>query len=77
LNEQQQPAKVDSFLHKLLSRKLLVFVVATIAFFAGLINPEIVLISSENWTNIAIMYIGTEGARDFIIALRNNKSPKE
>tara|TARA_R110000772_G_scaffold177622_1_gene289132 strand:+ start:398 stop:580 length:183 start_codon:yes stop_codon:yes gene_type:complete len=57
-------AKLDQFLASWVSKKLSVFIVATV------LASTYVLEGSE-WANIAIMYIGTQGAIDAITRLRN------
>jgi len=58
--------RIDAFLNSWISKKLMVFVVASIGLFWGTINDS-------EWTNIALMYIGTQGAIDAIIRLRGNQ----
>ena len=50
--------KLDIMLSKLLSRKLLVWVTATAALFV--IGPDF----GDNWTSIALAYLGVEGLAD-------------
>lgn len=59
-------ARIDAFLNSWVSKKLMVFVVASFGLFSG------TLISSE-WTNIALMYIGTQGAIDAVVRLRGGQ----
>lgn len=47
--------KIDLYLKKWISRKLTVFVVASVALFFGRVD-------SDNWTIVATMYIAVEGA---------------
>ena len=47
--------KIDLYLKKWISRKLTVFVVASIALFFSKVD-------SDNWTIVATMYIAIEGA---------------
>jgi len=56
-------AKVDVILNKWLSRKLLVFGIATVLTLAGQVE-------SKDWVDVALIYIGTEGAIDFATRLR-------
>ena len=42
----------------------MVFVIACFGMFSGMLN-------SSEFTNIAIMYVGTQGAIDAIVKLRN------
>lgn len=51
--------KIDTFLGKWASRKLLVFFIATILAFAGDIN-------SGDWTYIAVAYIGSQALVDLM-----------
>jgi len=51
--------KIDNFLGKWASRKLLVFFIATILGFAGVIN-------SSDWTYIAVAYIGSQALVDLM-----------
>ena len=57
-------AIIDDFLNHYLSRKLLVFGVASWGLFAG-------VITSQDWVTIAAVYIGTQGVIDAIVKLRN------
>jgi len=59
-------AKIDALLNSWVSKKLMVFVVASFGLFSG------TLLSSE-WANIALMYIGTQGAIDAVIKLRGRQ----
>ena len=56
-------AKIDQFLSKWLSRKLLVFVVSAGALFTGKVD-------GDSWVIIATAYIGTEGVIDAVSRLR-------
>jgi hypothetical protein len=60
---QVRTAVVDRTLHKVVSRKLLVWTSATIALFLGSID-------SSNWVDICMVYIGTEAAVNAVVALR-------
>lgn len=55
--------KIDQFLNRWLSRKLMVFVVASVGLFSG------TLISGD-WVILATVYIGTQGALDIVYKLR-------
>ena len=59
-------AKIDAFLNSWISKKLLVFVIATVLSFSD-------KLTGEQFVNVAIMYIGTQGAIDAVRALRNYK----
>jgi hypothetical protein len=56
-------ARIDKILNRYVSRKLMVFIVASFGLFSG------TLISSD-WVTIAAVYIGTQGAIDAIAKLR-------
>ena len=51
--------RIDRFLGKWASRKLLVFVLATILSLVG-------SVTSGDWTTIAVAYIGSQAAVDLI-----------
>jgi len=57
-------AKIDAFLNRYLSRKLLVFLVACFGLFAGQLD-------SSDWVTIAAVYIGTQGVIDAIQKLKS------
>lgn len=64
----EQKRKVfDKLIMKIISRKLLVMVIATIAMFMGKIDPT-------NWTIIASAYVGTEAFIDGIYRLKSAKA---
>lgn len=50
----------DKYTEKFISRKFLVFILATIGVAAG-------FITEDNWTAIAIAYVGMEGFSDLAI----------
>jgi|TARA_R110000823_G_scaffold101443_6_gene217918 hypothetical protein len=56
-------AKVDTILKKYVSRKLMVFVVASFGLFSG-------TLTSSDWVIIAAVYISAQGAIDAIAKLR-------
>lgn len=58
-------ARIDKFLNSWISKKLSVFIVACFGLFSG-------AITDSEWTNIALMYVGTQGAIDIVKQLRNN-----
>lgn len=60
-------AKIDQILNSWISKKLMVFAVASFGLFSG------VLTSSE-WVNISIVYIGTQGALDIVMKLRGTNN---
>lgn len=55
--------KIDKFLNRWVSRKFLVFIIATCGMLYG-------GITSSDWTIIAGMYVGTQGAIDAIERLK-------
>jgi len=56
-------AKIDEILKKYVSRKLMVFVVASFGLFSQ-------TLTSSDWVTIAAVYIGTQGVIDAIAKLR-------
>ena len=56
-------AKIDTVLKKYVSRKLMVFVVASFGLFSA-------TLTSSDWVIISAVYIGTQGAIDAIAKLR-------
>ena len=60
--------KIDLYLKKWISRKLMVFLVASAALFTSKID-------SDNWTVVATIYIGTQAATE--IAERLIKAKNE
>jgi len=57
--------KIDAMLNRYVSRKLMVFVVASLGLFWG-------TLTSSDWVTIAAVYIGTQGAIDAISKIKNN-----
>ena len=57
--------KIDAILNRYVSRKLMVFVVASLGLFWG-------TLTSSDWVTIAAVYIGTQGAIDAISKIKNN-----
>ncbi len=55
--------KIDTILKKYVSRKLMVFVVATILTLFG-------DLTSNDWVTIATVYIGTQGVIDAVSKIR-------
>jgi len=53
---------IDKILNFTISKKLTVFIIATFLIFAQ-------KLSSDQWVNIAMMYIGTQGAIDILVQL--------
>ena len=60
-------ARLDKFLNSWVSKKLSVFVVATILALTG-------KLTSADWVTVSVVYIGTQGALDFAIQLRNKNN---
>ena len=56
-------AKIDEILKRYVSRKLMVFVVASVGLFSA-------TLTSSDWVTIAAVYIGTQGVIDAIAKLR-------
>tara|TARA_B110000483_G_scaffold73426_1_gene91336 strand:+ start:376 stop:555 length:180 start_codon:yes stop_codon:yes gene_type:complete len=56
-------AKIDTILKKYVSRKLMVFVVASFGLFSG-------TLTSSDWVIISAVYISAQGAIDAIAKLR-------
>ena len=59
-------AAIDKSLHKVISRKLLVWGTATGAMFIGMVD-------ATNWVDICMVYIGSEAATNMVAALRGRK----
>ena len=57
-------AIVDKFLNSFISKKLTVFVLGCLFLYLGVKN-------GEQWVNLGMVYIGTQGVIDAIIKLRN------
>jgi len=55
---------LDKILNKIISRKLMVFVVASVGLFAG-------NITSTDWVILATAYIGVQGFTDAIMKTKN------
>ena len=55
---------LDKILNKIISRKLMVFAVASVGLFAG-------NITSTDWVILATAYIGVQGFTDVIIKTKN------
>tara|TARA_R100000541_G_scaffold85_3_gene258 strand:+ start:1913 stop:2092 length:180 start_codon:yes stop_codon:yes gene_type:complete len=56
-------ARLDKILNRYVSRKLMVFVVASFGLFSQ-------TLTSSDWVTIAAVYIGTQGVIDAIAKLR-------
>jgi hypothetical protein len=55
--------KLDSLLNKIISRKLMVFIVACAGLFSG-------TLTSYDWVIIATAYIGIQGVSDIVDRLK-------
>lgn len=64
--KEKSEAVIDRSLHKLVSRKLLVWGTATGAMFTGMVD-------ATNWVDICMVYIGSEAATNIVAALRGKK----
>ncbi|NQY30444.1 MAG: hypothetical protein HRT69_13345 [Flavobacteriaceae bacterium] len=56
-------ARIDRFLNRFISKKLTVFLLATLFIYLGKIDPV-------NWVNLSMVYIGSQAAVDVIKQLR-------
>lgn len=56
-------AKLDKFLNRFISKKLTVFIIATIFIALHKIDPI-------NWVNLSMVYIGSQAAVDIMKQLR-------
>ena len=59
-------ARIDQILNRYMSRKLMVFVVASLGLFWG-------ALTGSDWVTIATVYIGTQGAIDAVTKLREKQ----
>ena len=59
--------KIDLFLSKWISRKLIVFAIASVALFSGSIQ-------SNDWVIVATAYISLQGVTDIVERLMKNKT---
>lgn len=60
-------ARIDQILNSWVSKKLSVFIVATILAITG-------KLTSNDWVTISTVYIGTQGVIDAVSKLRNNSN---
>lgn len=60
-------AVIDKTLHKIVSRKLLVWSAATIGIFFGAVD-------STDWVDVCMVYIGSQTVVDTVAALRGAKN---
>ena len=63
-------AKLDSVLNKLISRKLMVFLVGCVALFSSKLD-------SSDWVIVATVYIGAQMATDIVERLMKVKIPRQ
>lgn len=61
--------KIDFYLNKWVSRKLTVFVVASVGLFTG-------VLTSTDWVIVATAYIAIEGATNIVERLMKAKLPQ-
>ena len=57
--------KIDFYLGKLMSRKLLVFVIASVGLFTG-------YVTDTNWVILATAYVSIEGFTNIVEKLKTN-----
>lgn len=62
--------KIDLLLSKWVSRKLTVFIIASVGLFSGTIN-------SDNWVIVATAYIATEGVTNIVERLMKTKNDNQ
>ena len=62
--------KLDKFLNRWLSRKLMVFLVGCVALFSNKLD-------SSDWVIVATVYIGAQMATDIVERLMKAKIPKQ
>ena len=60
-------ARLDKFLNSWVSKKLSVFIFATVLATAGRLE-------GAEWTNVALVYISAQSAVDIVRSLRNNNN---
>lgn len=58
---------LDKILGFTMSKKLSVFIIATIAFFSDKME-------SEDWVHLAMVYIGAQAAVDIFLSLKNKNT---
>ena len=63
-------AKLDTVLNKMISRKLMVFLVGCVALFSSKLD-------SSDWVIVATVYIGAQMATDIVERLMKAKIPKQ
>lgn len=57
--------RIDNFLNRFISKKLTVFIIATVFVYFAKIDPI-------NWVNLSMVYIGSQAAVDLMKQLRGN-----
>ena len=62
--------RIDKFLKKWTSRKLMVFAIASISMFLGLLQ-------ASEWVSVALAYIGMQGVADIAATYRFGKKEKD
>jgi len=63
--KEEKKAKVDRFINKWFSRKLIVFTVATWGLFSG-------ALTSNEWVTIATAYVGVQGFVDIVERIKQS-----
>lgn len=58
-------ARFDVFLNRFISKKLMVFLIGTLFLYLGKLD-------GNQWVNLSMIYIGTQGVIDAITKLRGN-----
>jgi hypothetical protein len=58
-------ARLDVFLNRFVSKKLMVFLIGTLFLFLGKLD-------GEQWINLSTVYIGSQAVIDTVIKLRQN-----
>lgn len=58
-------ARLDVFLNRFVSKKLMVFLIGTLFLFLGKLD-------GEQWINLSTVYIGSQAVIDTVIKLRGN-----
>lgn len=56
-------ARIDALLNSWVSKKLMVFIVASFGLFSG-------TLTSSDWVTVAAIYLGTQGVIDALAKLR-------
>jgi len=66
MTESDQSGFLDRILQRVTSRKLLVWIVATIALF-------LTILTSEHWVAISMVYIASQAAADIVSTIKFGK----